>query len=327
MSMKRLLLAFAFALLSWSRAALAEDKVVLQLDWLPTGEHAAYFAGLQRGFFRDAGIDLSITRGYGSGDTVNKVAARAAKFGVADLGSVLAGRAQQSVPVKAIAAVYTYSPHSLFVLRSSGIKGFKDLAGKRIAVSPGNSHRVYFPEVARRAGIDPESVTWITTDASAMAAMLIAKRVDAAPFYSIHQYYQNKAAQLANEEIVALPFVSAGFAIYASSLVTADETIKTAPDLVRRFVGAALRSFAWARDNPVETCELHVQKNPEVLQDECEASQKVTMGFVFNDHQRATGQGHFAPDRLADTWHAVAESLKLDPSWNPAQAVDESFVP
>ena len=109
--MKRLLLALAFALGSWSQAALAEDKVVLQLDWLPTGEHAAYFAGLQRGFFRDAGIDLSITRGYGAGDTVNKVAAGAAKFGVADLGSVLAGRSQQSVPVKASAAVYTYSPH------------------------------------------------------------------------------------------------------------------------------------------------------------------------------------------------------------------------
>jgi NitT/TauT family transport system substrate-binding protein len=103
------------------------------------------------------------------------------------------------------------------------------LAGKRIAVSPGNSHRIYFPEVARRVGIDLESVTWITTDASAMAAMLIAKRVDAAPFYSIHQYYQNKAAQLAGEDIVALPFVSAGFAIYASCLVTADETIKTDP--------------------------------------------------------------------------------------------------
>ena len=145
MSMKRLLLVLAFVLGSWSQPARAEDKVVLQLDWLPTGEHAAYFAGLQRGFFRDAGIDLSITRGYGSGDTVNKVAAGAAKFGVADLGSVLAGRAQQSVPVKSIAAVYTYSPHSMFVLRSSGIKGFKDLAGKRIAVSPGNSHRIYFP--------------------------------------------------------------------------------------------------------------------------------------------------------------------------------------
>ncbi len=112
---------------------------------------------------------------------------------------------------------------------------------------------------------------------------------------------RTSAATQAGEEIVALPFVSAGFAIYASSLIATDETIKTNPDLVRRFVGAAGESYAWARDNPVETCKLHVQKNPEVLQDECEASQKATMGFIFNDHQRATGQGHFAKDRLADT--------------------------
>jgi NitT/TauT family transport system substrate-binding protein len=52
---KRLPLAFTFALLSWTQAALAEDKVVLQLDWLPMGEHAAYFAGLQCGLFRDVG--------------------------------------------------------------------------------------------------------------------------------------------------------------------------------------------------------------------------------------------------------------------------------
>jgi ABC-type nitrate/sulfonate/bicarbonate transport system substrate-binding protein len=51
---KRLLLAFTFALLGWTQAAL-EDKVVLLLDWLTTWEHAAYFAGLQCGFFRDAG--------------------------------------------------------------------------------------------------------------------------------------------------------------------------------------------------------------------------------------------------------------------------------
>jgi NitT/TauT family transport system substrate-binding protein len=51
------------------------------------------------------------------------------------------------------------------------------------------------------------------------------------------------------------------------------------------------------------------------------------MGFIFNDHSKATGQGHFAPDRLKATWKAVAESLKLDASWNPAQAVDDSFVP
>jgi len=309
------------------RPAQAQDRVLLQLDWIPTGEHAAYFAGAARGFWREQGIDLSLTRGYGSGDTVNKVAAGAATFGVADLGAVLAARSRQNVPVRSISAVYTHSPHSLFVLKSSGITSFRGLEGKRIAVTPGNSHRLYFPEVARRAGTNPDRITWVNTDASAMAAMLISKRVDAAPFYSIHHYYQNKAARRAGEDIVVLPFVETGFAIYAASLVAADETIAGNPDLVRRFLRGAQKSFEWANANQAEACRLHVQRNPEVEQDDCEGSLRATMGFVFNDHQRQTGLGRFDPERLAFTWKAVAESLQLDPGWDPKQAIDTSLLP
>src|SRR3712207_4708483 len=242
----------------------AQDRVLLQLDWIPTGEHAAYFAGQQRGFWRENGIDLSLTRGYGSGDTVNKVAAGTAQFGVADLGAVLAARAQTNVPVRSISAVYTHSPHSLFVLRSSGITSFQGLQGKRISVTPGNSHRLYFPEVARRAGTNPDRITWVNTDASAMAAMLISPRVDAAPFYSIHHYYTNKAARAAGEEIVVLPFVETGFAIYAASIVATDEMIQRNPELTRRFLRGLQRSLEWTRDNQAEACKLHVARNAEV---------------------------------------------------------------
>lgn len=310
-----------------AQPARAQDRALLQLDWIPSGEHAAYFAGVARGFFRDNGIELSLTRGYGSGDTVNKVAAGAAQFGVADLGAVLAARARQNVPVRAISAVYTYSPHSLFVLRSSGITSFRGLEGRRIAITPGNSHRLYFPEVARRAGTDPERITWVNTDASAMAALLISRRVDAAPFYSIHHYYQNKAAQRAGEEIVVLPFVETGFAIYAASLITTDDMIRTNPDLVRRFLRGVQQSFEWSNANQAEACRLHVARNPEVEQDDCEGSLRATMAFVFNPHQVETRLGRFSPERLAFTWRVVAESLQLDPAWDPNQAVDTSFLP
>lgn len=323
----RILAAIAGVLLSVATPAAAQDRALLQLDWIPTGEHAAYFAGAARGFWREEGIELSLARGYGSGDTVTKVASGAALFGVADVGAVLAARAQQNVPVRSISAVYTHSPHSLFVLRSSGITNFRGLEGRRIAVTPGNSHRLYFPEVARRAGTDPERITWVNTDASAMAALLIGRRVDAAPFYSIHHYYQNKAAQRAGQEIVALPFVETGFAIYAASLVAADETIQRNPGLVRRFLRGAQRSFAWANANQAEACRLHVARNPEVEQDDCEGSIRATMGFVFNDHQRAAGLGHFEPERLAFTWRVVAESLQLNASWDPTQAVNTALLP
>lgn len=305
----------------------AQDRVLLQLDWIPTGEHAAYFAGAERGAWREHGIELSLTRGYGSGDTVNKVAAGAAQFGVADIGAVLAARAQQNTPVRTIMQVYTHSPHSLFVLRSSGITSFKGLENKRISITPGNSHRLYFPEVARRAGTDPAKIQWVNTDASAMAAMLISRRVDAAPFYAIHHYYQNKAAKRAGEEIVVLPFVETGFAIYAASLVTTDEMLAKNPDLVKRFLRGAVSAFTWANANQEEACRLHVKRNPEVELDDCQGSLRATMSYVFNDHQAKTGLGRHDPERLAFTWRVVAESLQLDAAWDPRQAVDTSHLP
>ncbi|WP_149537949.1 ABC transporter substrate-binding protein [Siccirubricoccus phaeus] len=320
--------ALALALAAPARAqGTAPDRALLQLDWIPTGEHAAYFAGAARGFWRDQGIELSLTRGYGSGDTVNKIVAGAAQFGVADLGAVLAARARQNVPVRAISAIYTHSPHSLFVLRSSGITSFQGLEGKRIAVTPGNSHRLYFPEVARRAGTNPDRITWVNTDASAMAAMLITRRVDAAPFYSIHHYYTNKAARAAGEEIVVLPFVETGFAIYAAAIVATDEMIQRNPDLTRRFLRGLQKSLEWARDNQAEACRLHVARNPEVAQDDCEGSLRAVVSFVFTDHARETGLGRFGAERLATTWRVVAESLQLDPKWDPTQAIDTSLLP
>src|SRR6202011_4557376 len=204
--------------LAGAAPAAAADKVRFQTDWLPSGEHAMYYGGWQKGIFAEEGIDITITRGYGSGDTVTKLAGGAFDFGVADVATVLTARARQNVPVKTIAVLYNESPHSLFVLKSSGITNFKGLEGKKIGITPGNSHRFYFPKVAEKAGTDPNKIVWTNMDGAAMAAQLIAKNIDAAPFYSIHQYYINKAAVKAGEEIVSLPFVAVGFKIYAATL-------------------------------------------------------------------------------------------------------------
>ncbi len=305
----------------------AADKVRFQTDWLPSGEHAMYYGGWQKGIFAEEGIDVTITRGYGSGDTLTKLAGGAFDFGVADIASVLTARARQNVPVKTIAALYNQSPHSLFVLKSSGITNFKGLENKKISITPGNSHKFYFPKVAEKSGTDPNKIVWVNMDAAAMAAQLISKNIDAAPFYSIHHYYINKAAKAAGEEIIPLPFVEVGFKIYAATIIATDETIAKKPDLTKRFLRAIKRSFEWARDNPEETCKLHIQKVPEVALDDCVHSVQAVMTFVFTDHEKQFGWGKTSPERLATTWQAIAESQDLDPKWNPNQAFDLSLLP
>ncbi len=334
--MKHLYLRFGAAVVTVAGVALGAsaisaaaelDKVHLQTDWIPSGEHAMYFAGWEKGFWKDEGIDINVTRGYGSGDTVTKVAAGAADFGVADIGAVLTAKQRTGVPVKTIMQLYTHSPHSLFVLKSSGITDFKGLEGKRISITPGNSHKLYFPAVAKKSGTDPDKIIWTNTDASARAAMLIAKRIDAAPFYSMHYFYQNKAAMSAGEEIVVLPFEKVGFTIYSASIITSDKMLQDNPDLVKRFLRATQRAFKWANDNQLEACQLHVKKNPVVELDDCQGSMRATVKFVFNDHSKSTGLGQIDDARLAFTYENVATAQGLDVNWDPHQAVDTSHVP
>lgn len=319
--------ALGAALLMLATPVVAADKVHLQTDWIPSGEHAMYFGGWTKGFWEEQGIDINITRGYGSGDTVTKIAGGAADFGIADIGALITARARTGVPVKQIMQTYTHSPHSLFVLKSSGITTFQGLEDKKIGITPGNSHRVYFPKVAERAGTDPSKIIWSNSDASAMAALLISKKIDAAPFFAMHHYYQNKAAMRAGEEIVVLPFVETGFAIYATGLVARDDMIEENPDLVRRFLIANRNAMEWARDNREEACTLHVERVPEVAHDDCMGSLNATMTFVFNDHSSATGLGRHDPARLAFTYEVVADAQDLPGDWDYSQVVDHRFIP
>lgn len=319
------LAALALTLMS-ALPALAQDKVRFQTDWIPSGEHAMYYGAWSKGIYAKHGIDITITRGYGSGDTVTKVASGAADFGVADIAAVMTARARTNVPVKTIAVLYNESPHSLFVLKSSGITNFKGLEGKKIGITPGNSHRFYFPEVAKKAGTDPNKLIWTNMDGAAMAAQLIAKNIDAAPFYSIHYYYINKAAVKAGQEILPLPFVEVGFKIYAASLITTDKMIQDKPDLVKRFLAATKEAFEWAAANPEEACKLHVARFPEVELDDCMGSVKAVMKFVFNDHSKEFGWGKESPERLKFSWETIATANELKPEFDYKTAIDTSKV-
>lgn len=319
------LAALALTLLS-ALPAVAQDKVRFQTDWIPSGEHAMYYGAWSKGIYAKHGIDITITRGYGSGDTVTKVASSAADFGVADIAAVMTARARTNVPIKTIAVLYNESPHSLFVLKSSGITSFKGLEGKKIGITPGNSHRFYFPEVAKKAGTDPNKLIWTNMDGAAMAAQLIARNIDAAPFYSIHYYYINKAAVKAGEEILPLPFVEVGFKIYAATLITTDKMAQDKPDLVKRFLAASKEAFEWAAANPEEACKLHVARFPEVELDDCMGSVKAVMKFVFNDHSKEFGWGKESPERLKFSWETIATANELKSDFDYKTAIDTSKV-
>ena len=67
----------------------------------------------------------------------------------------------------AVFNVYANSPQGMYWLKSSGIKGVKDFAGKKIGNPAADGARMMWPALAKANGIDPKSVTWVNIDANA----------------------------------------------------------------------------------------------------------------------------------------------------------------
>src|SRR5215470_13814401 len=120
------LLAAGVALAVWrfADAQPALKPYTLVLDFVPTGEYVPHYTALEKGWYREEGLDVKIVRGQGS-------------VGIADISTVIAARANTDAKVKAIALWYRRPPHGIFLRADSPIKSPKELAGKKLAISPG----------------------------------------------------------------------------------------------------------------------------------------------------------------------------------------------
>lgn len=303
-------------------SAIAQDKVKLLLDWLPTGDYAVYYAGVQQGFFRDANIDLTIERGFGGTDTVTKIATAVAEFGIADIGSVMAGRARTQAPVKAVASIYTKPPHSVFVLESSGIKTFKDLEGRKLAHAPGSSVRVFLPLVLARNNVDIAKIEITQSGPATMGPLLVSKQADAVLGFLPNLPRFDLVAKQSGGAVKAIEFAGT-LQIYGNVLFASEATLSGKADLVRRFTAALIRSMEYTRDNPKQAFAAIQAAVPGLNPEGDYAAMELATKLMFDSEiARKLPTGSLDPAQVKRTWDLLAEAQSL-----PAAGTDpESFV-
>src|SRR5215470_13153668 len=314
-----LTLVLLLALLVLPVPAIAQKSLrpyTLILDFVPTGEYVPHYTALEKGWYKDEGLDVKIVRGQGSADTVKRIAAGQGEVGIADISTVIAGRANTDVKVKAIALWYRRPPHGIFVRADSPIKSPKELEGKKLAISPGNSHQVLWPVFERLSGLKPNSVTWVTMDAASMPPSLIKGATDAVPFFVVHEARIRKVAKQQNADIrVLTAWADLGLDLSSTSLVAREETIAKDPDGLKAFLRATLRGADYAfRDKHFEEGVGYVLKyHPEVDPDGALGAAQVGARFVYavevTSGKLAVGQ--FEPGQLEKTRDLYTQYLEL----------------
>jgi NitT/TauT family transport system substrate-binding protein len=243
----------------------AVDTVTLITDFGYNGRHAYFFAAQDKGYYKDAGIEIKFIGGKGSVDAIRQVAAGNANFGFADAGSLVLSRANDDIPVKLVAVVYARPPQAIFCAAEAGLKTPKDLEGKSIANPAGGSIPDMFPAFAKAAGIDAAKVNWVVAASSALPGLLASGKVPCVGQFTVGEPLLR--AQAAPKKLVRFAYSDPGLTYYGNGLIATDETIKTNPDLVRRFVVATVKGLKSAIANPTEAGAIMHKYHPEVTEE------------------------------------------------------------
>jgi len=322
--MKALSLALVIATLAGS-AALAADKVTVQLDYVVRGNHAMFFVAKKKGYFDKQGIDVAaIQRGTGSPNAMRFVGNGNAEFGFGDLPTLAVARSQ-SVPVVALAAVNQASPLGMLALASKHkLAKPQDLKGLNIGVQPSGSTYVFLQALLAANGMTMNDIKQSTVTPPYENYLLLG-RVDAVPGYIDAEVPELEAKAGGPGSLSIMQGSDFGYAVYGSGLFTSEKVIAEKSDLVQRFVNAYMQAFADVIKSPDEAADIIIEANPEyaakkdVLVKQIEADVHHTF---FSADTKANGIGWMTKDG----WSKTAKILLDQGAMKQAIDVDAAFT-
>jgi NitT/TauT family transport system substrate-binding protein len=305
-----------------STAVHAQEKLEFVLNWVPGGDHVPYYYAKKMGWYEKEGIDLAIEPGKGSTPAIQKVAAGANQIGLADMAGALVAKGKGADTV-AVYNVYANSPQGMYWLKSSGISGIKDLAGKKIGNPAGDGARVMWPALAKANGIEPKSVTWVNIDSNGKLAALKSKAVDATTsFYNIHHIFQRELG----DDLGFLAWRDAGQNPYGNSIIVNAKYLAANKQVVDKFVKVTQRAFAACVQEPKPCVQALIDANGALKFDNELTNWSLVQELMSDKYSREVALGIHDDKRMADDYALVKEYIGLDKEFDIKTAYTNEFL-
>jgi NitT/TauT family transport system substrate-binding protein len=298
------------------------QKLDFILNWVPGGDHAPYYYAKKLGWYAQKGIDLNLEPGKGSALAMQKVGAGANPIGLADMGNVLVGRGK-GADVVGVFNVYANSPQGLYWLKSSGIKGVKDLAGKKIGNPAADGARTMWPALAKANGLDPKSVTWVNIDANAKLAAVKGKAVDATTaFYNLHHIFKKELG----DDMGFLAWRNAGINPYGNSVIVNGEFLKKNKAVVDGFVKVTQRAFAACVANPKPCIDALIEANGALKVDNELGNWALVEELMSDKASRSVALGIHDDARMKADYQLVSDVVGIDKPYDVKSAYTNEFL-
>ncbi len=329
----------AAVLICWSLpGTAAAEKLRISLNFLPYGLHLGFFAAKDKGFYKEAGFDeVEIVRGHGSGDTVKRIGIRDFDLGFADLLSMAVG-INKGLKEVAVGMVLDIGPACIYSLEKSGIKTLKDLEGRKVGALKASAIRAVTESALHKNNLDPNKLNWVSMPGSAYVGSLMAGRVEAiATYATTRPNYINAAAEYAKKlpqaeragyKVNEMWLADYGVEVYGAGLIANADFLKEKPDVVRRYVQATMKGYAWAIEHPQEAVDIFLKTHPESSAEAVRVQFAVTAKSLLSPTAEKLGIGHITKEKMETTRRLGLLGMKVRPDMPPTEAMyTNEFLP
>src|SRR5437588_8499033 len=252
----------------------AAEKLTVRFTWKLKGEYAPLFVALDKGYYKTEGLDVELAEGSGAQTVLKLLASGNEKFGYGPAVSA-AQAVSQGLPVKVVALYQTRAPMGVISFPDVALKTPKDLEGKRLAISVGETFGDMLGPFTRINHIDIDKIQRIQMDASARSTQFLTRKIDV-----MSVYLSNELPQLEKRAGIKFNLLSVsqfGLNLLGASMIVANAFAEQNPEMVKRLLRATAKGYQDSMAAPKEAARLmakymKVPEDPDVLEQQVQAT-------------------------------------------------------
>src|SRR6476659_710401 len=303
----------AIAALDVSARAQTLDKFQFRLNWTLYGEHAPFFVALDKGFYKEEGLEVEILEGSGATTVAQLVANMTNPIAYVDAATMMRG-VGAGMPIKAVGVTLQQSPMS-FIYRADNPRPSKisEIKGSRIAITAGDASLAIFTAFMGKLNMKVEDVQLITVaNPQSKEQAVLSKQADA-----LLGYFMDQGPRMQLQTGVKMGWTRlydmAGVTTLSSAIIANNDWLKDAKnqDRLRRFLRASQRGWQYTFDNRDEAAEIFVKQAPAFTKEIALLEINGTMTIIRTDRTKDKPIGWSASEDWKESQDLLEKYAKL----------------
>ncbi|SEO76832.1 ABC transporter substrate-binding protein [Paenibacillus sp. OV219] len=303
---------------STSSTSESSEKALIPItqitNWYAQAEHGGNYTALAKGFYKDAGFDMTITPGVNVSGTQLLLSGKA-QFAMSSSDEVLVAR-DQGIPVVAILGTFQKSPQSFTYHEGQGIKSIEDLNGRTVYVSNGITYWEFLKKKfdlskTKQMKYNYELASFMADDKSVVQSYITAE-----PYVLDQQ----------GVKVGSLLIADYGYSPYANVMITTESFLKEHPDEVQAFVDATIKGWDYYKDHSDEINPSILKENPDESLDRFAYSSKALQPLVYGGDAETKGVGTMTTERWEEMNKQLLDLGVIKKSQDVSKAFTDEFV-